>query len=272
MQTTITQPPRLAWLPLLGLTALVLAGQSAYSAPPARPNTALTSPKQERVVTGKVLSSDDNTGLPGVNVAVKGTTRGTTTDANGEYKINIPSGQAVLVFSSVGFISQEVNIGNRSAVNITIQADTRALNEVVVVGYGTQKKSQLTGAISSVSAKQITEMPITNLGQAMQGRVAGVDVAQSGSRPGSTPTIRIRGRRSFNAGNNPLYVVDGIPLTGDRNELLGTRPFDFASGGYEDLNPNDIASMEILKDATSTAIYGARGANGVVLVTTKRGN
>lgn len=272
MQTTITQPPRLAWLSLLGLTALVLAGQSAYSTPPARPNATLTSPKQERVVTGKVLSSDDNTGLPGVNVAVKGTTRGTTTDANGEYKINIPNGQAVLVFSSVGFISQEVSIGNRSAVNITIQADTRALNEVVVVGYGTQKKSQLTGAISSVSAKQITEMPITNLGQAMQGRVAGVDVAQSGSRPGSTPTIRIRGRRSFNAGNNPLYVVDGIPLTGDRNELLGTRPFDFVSGGYEDLNPNDIASMEILKDATSTAIYGARGANGVVLVTTKRGN
>ncbi|GAB3801956.1 TonB-dependent receptor [Spirosoma humi] len=272
MQTTITQPPRLAWLPLLGLTALVLAGQSAYSAPPAHPNTAQTSPKQERVITGKVLSSDDNTGLPGVNVAVKGTTRGTTTDANGDYKINIPNEQAVLVFSSVGFVSQEVKVGNRSAVNITIQADTRALNEVVVVGYGTQKKSQLTGAISSVSAKQITEQPITNIGQAMQGRVAGVDVAQSGSKPGSTPTIRIRGRRSFNAGNNPLYVVDGIPLTGDRNELLGTRPFDFTSGGYEDLNPNDVASLEILKDATATAIYGARGANGVVLVTTKRGN
>src|SRR5207237_1259019 len=107
------------------------------------------------------------------------------------------------VFSSVGFVSQEVTVGNRSAVNVTIQADNRSLNEVVVVGYGTQKKSQLTGAISSVSAKQITEQPITNIGQAMQGRVAGVDVAQSGSKPGSTPTIRIRGRRSFNAGNNP---------------------------------------------------------------------
>ncbi|GAB3780081.1 TonB-dependent receptor [Spirosoma horti] len=272
MQTTITQPPRLAWLPLLGLTALVLTGQPAFSAPPARLNTTLTSPKQERAITGKVLSSDDNTGLPGVNVAVKGTTRGTTTDANGDYKINIPNEQAVLVFSSVGFVSQEVTVGNRSTVTITIQADTRALNEVVVVGYGSLKKSQTTGAISSVSAKQITEQPITNIGQAMQGRVAGVDVAQSGSKPGSTPTIRIRGRRSFNAGNNPLYVVDGIPLTGDRNELLGTRPFDFTSGGYEDLNPNDVASLEILKDATATAIYGARGANGVVLVTTKRGN
>ncbi|SOD78392.1 SusC/RagA family TonB-linked outer membrane protein [Spirosoma fluviale] len=271
MQATITQPPRLTWLPLLGLVALTLIAQPAFSAPPT--NHPLTdNPKQERTITGKVLSSDDNSALPGVNVAVKGTTRGTTTDANGEYKISIPNERAILVFSSVGFISQEITVGNRSSVDVTILADTRALSEVVVVGYGTQKKSQLTGAISSVSSKQITEMPITNLGQAMQGRVAGVDVAQSGSRPGATPTIRIRGRRSFNAGNNPLYVVDGIPLTGDRNELLSGRPFDFASGGYEDLNPNDIASMEILKDATSTAIYGARGANGVVLVTTKRGN
>ena len=166
-----------------------------------------------------------------------------------------PNEQAVLVFSSVGFVSQEITVGNQSTINVNVETDTRALNEVVVVGYGTQKKSQTTGAISSVTAKQITEMPITNMGQAMQGRVAGVDVAQSGSKPGSVPTIRIRGRRSFNAGNDPLYVVDGIPL----------------SAGYEDLNPNDVASMEILKDATATAIYGARGANGVVLITTKRG-
>ena len=271
MYTTITQPPRRSWFPLLGLGALMLTGQPAFSAPP-KNRILVTDPAQERVVTGKVLSSDDNNPLPGVNVAVKGTSRGTTTDAAGTYRINVPNGGTVLVFSSVGFISQEIAIGSRSSIDVTIIADTRSLNEVVVVGYGTQKKSQLTGAISSVSSKQITEMPITNLGQAMQGRVAGVDVAQSGSKPGSTPTIRIRGRRSFNAGNNPLYVVDGIPLTGDRNELLGTRPFDFTTGGYEDLNPNDIASMEILKDATSTAIYGARGANGVVLVTTKRGN
>ncbi|GAB4031708.1 SusC/RagA family TonB-linked outer membrane protein [Spirosoma jeollabukense] len=271
MQTTITQPPRQSWLPLLGLTALVLVGQPAFSAPPIYPMTA-SDPLQERVVTGKVLSTDDNGPLPGVNVAVKGTSRGTTTDANGDYKINIPAGGTTLVFSSVGFLAQEVVIGSKSTIDVKLIADDKTLNEVIVVGYGTQKKSQLTGAISSVSAKQITEQPITNIGQAMQGRVAGVDVAQSGSKPGSTPTIRIRGRRSFNAGNNPLYVVDGIPLTGDRNELLGTRPFDFTSGGYEDLNPNDVASLEILKDATATAIYGARGANGVVLVTTKRGN
>ncbi len=271
MKTTTTQPPRPSWLPLLGLTALVLLGQPVFSAPPTN-RFPVDNPTQERVVTGKVVSSDDNTGLPGVNVAVKGTSRGTTTDANGAYKISVPNGGTILVFSSVGFLAQEVTIGSKSTIDLPMIADDKTLNEVVVVGYGTQKKSQLTGAISSVTSKQITEMPITNLGQAMQGRVAGVDVAQSGSKPGSTPTIRIRGRRSFNAGNNPLYVVDGIPLTGDRNELLGTRPFDFTTGGYEDLNPNDIASMEILKDATSTAIYGARGANGVVLVTTKRGN
>ncbi|GAB3950865.1 TonB-dependent receptor [Spirosoma harenae] len=255
MQNTITQPPRRSWLPLLGLTALALLGQPAYSAPPTnRPAT--DNPAQERTVTGKILSADDNTGLPGVSVAVKGTTRGTTTDAEGTYRISVPTNNAVLVFSAVGFVTQEVTVGNKSAVNLTLSTDNRSLNEVVVVGYGTLKKSQTTGAISSITPKQITEQPVTNIGQAMQGRVAGVDVAQSGSRPGSVPTIRIRGRRSFNAGNDPLYVVDGIPLARE----------------YEDINPNDVASMEILKDATATAIYGARGANGVVLVTTKRGN
>ncbi|RYF77350.1 MAG: TonB-dependent receptor [Cytophagaceae bacterium] len=208
---------------------------------------------QERSVTGRV--SDEQIGLPGVTVTVKGSTRGTTTDAEGNYRISVPNDRAVLVFSSVGFTSQEQTVGSRSAINVTLANDERALNEVVVVGYGSLRKSQTTGAISSVTPKQITEQPITNIGQAMQGRVAGVDVAQSGSRPGSVPTIRIRGRRSFNAGNDPLYVVDGIPL----------------SAGYEDINPNDVGSMEILKDATATAIYGARGANGVVLVTTKRG-
>jgi TonB-linked SusC/RagA family outer membrane protein len=265
MQNTITSQPRLpslrrlsprrTWLPLLGLTALTLIGQPAFSAPPTD-KIKSDNPAQERSVSGKVLSGDDNTALPGVSVAVKGTTRGTTTDANGEYRINIPTTQAVLVFSAVGFVNQEVTVGNKSAINITLTTDTRALNEVVVVGYGSLKKSQTTGAISSVTPKQITEQPVTNIGQAMQGRVAGVDVAQSGSRPGSVPTIRIRGRRSFNAGNDPLYVVDGIPLARE----------------YEDINPNDVGSMEILKDATATAIYGARGANGVVLVTTKRGN
>lgn len=209
----------------------------------------------DKTVSGKVLSSEDSAPLPGISILVKGTSSGTNTDAEGNFKINVRDNSSVLVFSAVGFEKKEVTVGNNSIINVTLVVDQKTLNEVVVVGYGTQKKSQLTGAISSVSAKQIGEMPITNLGQAMQGRVAGVDVSQSGSKPGSVPKILIRGRRSFNAGNDPLYVVDGIPL----------------SAGYEDINPSDIASMEILKDASAAAIYGARGANGVVLVTTKRG-
>ncbi|TLV04115.1 TonB-dependent receptor [Dyadobacter luticola] len=225
----------------------------------------------DKTITGKITAAEDNQSIPGVSVVVKGSRSGTNTDVDGTFKIDVPDNNAVLVFSAVGFVTQEVAVGAKSVIDIVLVGDLKTLSEVVVVGYGTQKKSQLTGAISSVSSKMISEMPVTNVGQAMQGRVAGVDVAQSGSKPGTTPKITIRGRRSFNAGNNPLYVVDGIPLSGDRNELAATRPFDFVSGGYEDLNPNDVASMEILKDATSTAIYGARGANGVVLITTKRG-
>ncbi len=209
---------------------------------------------QSRAVTGKVTDAGGN-GLPGVSVTVKSSTSGAVTDGNGAYSVNVPGDKNTLVFSYIGYVSQEVAIGAKSQINVSLAEDATALSEIVVVGYGTQKKSQMTGAISQVTAKQITEMPLTSLGQALQGRAAGVDVSQSGSKPGSAPRILIRGRRSFNAGNDPLYVVDGIPL----------------SAGYEDINPNDIQSLEVLKDATATAIYGARGANGVILVTTKRG-
>ncbi len=208
---------------------------------------------QSRTVSGKV-SDAGGSALPGVSVTVKGTTQGSITDSDGKFSVQAAN-NAVLVFSYIGYKALEVSVGGKSTLNVTLEEDAAALGEVIVVGYGSQKKSQTTGAISQVSAKQIQEMPITSLGQAMQGRVAGVDVSQSGSKPGSVPKILIRGRRSFNAGNDPLYVVDGIPL----------------SAGYEDMNPSDIQSMEVLKDATATAIYGARGANGVVLVTTKRG-
>lgn len=244
------------WLTTACLVSLLAGSPTWASSHLSPPGVIAANPDRlERNVSGRVTSSDDNTPLPGVNVAVKGTQRGTTTDAEGRWKLSVPDGEVTLVFSSVGFIGAEVILGNRSDINLQLKVDDRTLNEVVVVGYGTQKKSQLTGAITSVGAKEIQEMPITNLGQALQGRVAGVDVTQTGSKPGSVPTIRIRGRRSFSASNDPLYVVDGIPL----------------SAGYEDMNPNDVASMEVLKDATATAIYGARGANGVVLITTKRG-
>jgi TonB-linked SusC/RagA family outer membrane protein len=209
---------------------------------------------QDRTISGKVTSSEDGLGIPGASVAVKGTTRGTATDVDGNYKITV-SGSAVLSITSVGYLTQDVSVGNRAQIDVTLAADTKSLKEVVVVGYGTQKKSQMTGAISSVGAKQIQELPITNARQALQGRAAGVDVVQPGSKPGAGPQIRIRGRRSFNASNDPLYVVDGIPL----------------SSGIDDINPNDIVSMEVLKDASATAIYGSRGANGVVIISTKRG-
>lgn len=208
---------------------------------------------QGRAISGKVSDTGGNP-LPGVSVTVKGTAQGAITDATGKFSTQAAN-NSTLVFSYIGYKAQEVKVSGQSTINVSMEEDAAALSEVIVVGYGSQKKSQTTGAISQVSAKQIQEMPITSLGQAMQGRVAGVDVSQSGSKPGSVPKILIRGRRSFNAGNDPLYVVDGIPL----------------SAGYEDLNPSDIQSMEVLKDATATAIYGARGANGVVLVTTKRG-
>jgi TonB-linked SusC/RagA family outer membrane protein len=208
---------------------------------------------QDVQVSGTVL---DETGmpLPGVSILLKGSTRGTTSDLDGKYSISGPS-NGVLVFSFIGYNTTEETIGSRTIIDVNLSPDVSNLEEVVVVGYGTQKKSQLTGAISSVGNKEIQELPITDARQALQGRAAGVDVVQPGSKPGSAPQVRIRGRRSFNASNEPLYVIDGIPT----------------AGGLEDINPQDITSMEVLKDASATAIYGSRGSNGVVLITTKRG-
>ncbi|WP_235942125.1 SusC/RagA family TonB-linked outer membrane protein [Aquirufa beregesia] len=209
---------------------------------------------QERSISGKILSADDGSGIPGVSVLIKGTKLGTSSDANGNFKISA-SNSSILLISSVGYLPQEITVGSKSQIDVKLLADNTNLSEVIVVGYGTQKKSQMTGAISSVGAKEISELPVTNARQALQGRAAGVDVVQPGSKPGAGPQIRIRGRRSFNASNDPLYVVDGIPL----------------SGGIDDINPSDITSMEVLKDASATAIYGSRGANGVVIISTKRG-
>ncbi|WP_439481004.1 SusC/RagA family TonB-linked outer membrane protein [Algoriphagus formosus] len=209
---------------------------------------------QESQVNGTVVD-ETGTPIPGVSVLLQGTTRGTTTDLDGKYTIEAPS-SGVLIFSFIGYTPVEETVGNRSIIDVRLEPDLSELEEVVVVGYGTQKKSQLTGAISSVGNKEIQELPITDARQALQGRAAGVDVTQAGSKPGTAPQVRIRGRRSFNASNEPLYVIDGIPTV----------------GGLEDINPQDITSMEVLKDASATAIYGSRGANGVVLITTKRGS
>lgn len=212
---------------------------------------------QGLVVTGKVISSEDNQGLPGTNVLIKGTATGTVTDATGSYRIEVPSPDAVLVFSSIGYSTLEVTVGGRTTVDVSLQLDVTQLSEVVVVGYGTVKKTDVTGALSSVSADQLTAVPVQSISQALQGRAAGVDIAQTSFRPGDNPTIRIRGNRSLIGGNDPLIVMDGIPLP--------------EGSGINDFNPADIESVQILKDASSTAIYGSRGANGVILVTTKKG-
>ncbi|GHB78104.1 SusC/RagA family TonB-linked outer membrane protein [Persicitalea jodogahamensis] len=209
----------------------------------------------DRTLTGTVTDKD-GVGLPGVSVVLKNTSRGTTTNSEGNFTLEAPgNGPDVLVLSFVGYISQEVTMGSRTQVDVTLMEDTKALEEVIVVGYGTQKKRDLTGAISSISSKEIAETPAANLLQNAQGRLAGVDIVRANGNPGSEPVIRIRGNRSITAGNGPLYVIDGIPTDVSIN----------------DFNPNDIESMEVLKDASAVAIYGSRGANGVILITTKRG-
>lgn len=193
--------------------------------------------------------------LPGANIVVKGTTNGTQTDFDGNYTLSGVAEDAVLVFSYIGFKNYEVAVDGRSTINVTLQEDAQALDEVVVVGYGTQKRSDVTGAVSTVSSKSLQEAPVTNPEQALAGRAAGVNVSTNSGRPGGNTNVRIRGNNSINASNGPLYVVDGV---------IGAGPINY-------LNPNDIESMEVLKDASATAIYGARGANGVIIITTKRG-
>ena len=210
----------------------------------------------QNTVSGEVTDAEDGGVLPGVNVVVKGSTVGTVTDIEGNYSLSVPDGETTLVFSSVGYLGQEVAVGNQSTLNVTMNPDIQSLSEVVVVGYGTQEKRDVTAAISSVSAEEIKELPVANSVDALQGRVAGLDIRSGGGRPGQEATIQIRGRRSIEADNDPLFVIDGIPTQG---------------GNINDINPQDIESVEVLKDAASTAIYGSRGANGVILITTKRG-
>jgi TonB-linked SusC/RagA family outer membrane protein len=213
---------------------------------------------QDRTVSGKIISADDGLGFPGVNIIVKGTTLGTVTDKDGKYTITVPSPESVLVFSSIGFSSSEMVVGTQSVIDVTLNVDVTSLSEVIVTGYGTQEKRDITSSISSINAAAIANIPTGNALDAMKGQIAGVDILQGGGRPGQTSAITIRGRRSLTASNEPLFVVDGIPMTSGLSSI-------------SDFNPADIASIEVLKDAASQAIYGSRGSNGVVLITTKRG-
>jgi TonB-linked SusC/RagA family outer membrane protein len=204
-------------------------------------------------VTGRVTSPEDELGMPGVAIRVKGTTQGTVTDMDGNFSLDVPSEESVLVFSYIGYVTQEIVVGSQRTINVELAPDMETLEEVVVVGYGTQKKSDLTGAVGDIEGAKIAERGTVNPLQAVQGQVAGVDISAGSGRAGAGFEIQIRGQNSL-AGGNPLFVVDGI-IVDDINFL----------------NPQDIASMNILKDASSTAIYGSRGSNGVVIVTTKGG-
>ncbi len=205
-------------------------------------------------VTGRVISSEDQQALPGVNVVVKGTTQGTVTDVNGDYKIDVPSSETVLVFSSVGYLSQQITVGTRQEIDISLSPDIKSLQEIVVVGYGEQQKVNVIGSISQISSKDIEGRSVPLLSNALAGQMTGVTVIQRAGTPGSSPgTIRIRGVGSFGATPDALVLIDGIP------------------GDINDVRPEEVASMSVLKDASTAAIYGARAANGVILITTKTG-
>lgn len=202
-----------------------------------------------------VVTDENNAPLPGVNVLVKGSSLGTTTDADGTYSLEVPDEESVLVFSFIGYQTIEASVGSRSQINISLVPDVKYLDEIAVVGYGTVKKSDLTGSLAQVKGEELNAFPTTNVIQALAGRAAGVQVIQSTGAPGAGVNVRIRGTNSIQGGNEPLYVIDGFPF----------------SGNPTNLNSSEIESIEVLKDASATAIYGSRGANGVVLITTKKG-
>jgi TonB-linked SusC/RagA family outer membrane protein len=243
----------------VGLSFKKLHAHNYVITPAGSSSAAPTSPLTDAGVasvqlTGRVVD-EKNEGLPGATVLLKGTTNGSTTDMDGKFSLTVPSATGVLVVSFVGYQSQEVSISNSLVVNVVLKADTKSLDEVVVVGYGTQKKRDLTGTVLSLDNADIVKSKAPNAQEALQGRMAGVDVKRASGKPGSDLTVEIRGANSIGGNTQPLYILDGIPVT-----------------NINDINPSDIERMDVLKDASSTAIYGSRGANGVVIVTTKRGS
>ncbi len=216
-------------------------------------NLIVLAPKQQHTVSGVITDAKTGLTIPGVNVLVEGTSQGAASDMSGKYSLEVPDGNVILLFSFVGYESQRVAVAGRTTVNIKLSPSMGSLSEVVVIGYGTQQKKDLTGAVSVVATKDIGSIPVPSIGDAIQGRAAGVQVISSGA-PGTDATFRIRGVGTIN-NNDPLLVIDGVPV----------------ANGLNQLNMNDVESIQVLKDASATAIYGSRGANGVLIVTTKRG-
>ncbi len=226
---------------------------------------------QERNVKGKVTDSETGEGLPGVNILVKGTTTGTTSDAKGDYAISVSANDATLILSFIGYLSKEVNIGNQTTIDVSLTPDLKQLDEVVVVGFGTQRKADLTGAVGGLRASDIdiASKPVTSADQLLAGRVAGIQISNRSGDPGAPIDVRIRGIGTTGV-NSPLWVIDGVPIVQTSNITVNTGS-STESNPLAGINPSDIESIDVLKDASAAAIYGARAANGVIIVTTKRG-
>jgi TonB-linked SusC/RagA family outer membrane protein len=225
---------------------------------------------QTRALSGRVTDQKSGEGLPGATVLLKGTTTGVSTSVDGRFTLNVPETGGTLVISSVGMTTQEVAIGNRTTIDLVLATDNKELNEVIVTGYGQQQeRREITSSIATVSSAQYKDQPVIGVDQALQGRAAGVQVFQNSGTPGAGIAVRVRGAASISASNEPLYVVDGLPIITTSASQLGTG--NQGTNGLNDLNPNDIATIEVLKDAAAAAIYGSRASNGVVLITTKRG-
>jgi TonB-linked SusC/RagA family outer membrane protein len=235
---------------VMSTMALGNMAEAANVGPPLSHHRGIT---LEKSIKGKV-TGDKGEQLPGVNVVLKGTTTGTVTDTEGAYSLNIPDQGGTLIFSSVGYLSQEVNIGNANTIDIKLLTDEKALTEVVVVGYGSQLKREITGSVQTVKSEDLKDIPVSQITQKLQGRLAGVQINQTTGKPGQGMSVRIRGQVSVSAGSDPLYVIDGFPIAGN----IGA------------MNPDEIEDITILKDAASTSLYGSRAANGVVLITTKK--
>jgi TonB-linked SusC/RagA family outer membrane protein len=233
----------------------------------------------EKTISGKI-TDDQGEVLIGVTVLAKGTSTGTSTDENGNFSLSVPDDVTVLVFSYTGFQPQEIVIGGQAVIDVVMSAGSSFLNEVVVTGYGRQDKRDITGSVSTLSASQIKDIPVTSFENAIQGQLAGVQVTETSGEPGAGPSIRVRGVGSITAGNEPLYVIDGFPVS--KNVDLGVQGDNFRRGAgrfrpptqnpLATLNPNDIESIQVLKDASSASIYGSRGSNGVIVITTKKGS
>ncbi len=245
LKSSMTSTGRL-WLWILGF---VILGNNAFA---------------QKTITGKVTDANDKSEMIGVTVSVKGTTIGTQTDLSGNYSIKLPEGPATLVFSFIGKLSQEVVVGNQTTINVALVDDSKQLEEVVVVAYGTRKKADLTGSVIAINSKDFQKGNIQSGEQLLQGKVAGLQVTNGGGQAGGGSTIRIRGAASLNASNDPLIVIDGIPVEG--NSISGSANL------LNTINPNDIESMSVLKDASATALYGSRASNGVIIITTKKGS